>query len=48
MNSAVISLVLKKNPLTLLQGVFRIRKPRVIYHNTDFSENVSSGIRCFL
>ena len=38
--------VLKNNPSELPQGVFR--KPREIYHNIDFSENVSSGIRCVL
>ena len=47
MNSA-ISPVLKNNPSKLSQGVLRKRKPREIYHNIDFSENVSSGIRCIL
>ena len=48
MNSVVISPVLKNKPWKLSQGVFRIRKPREIYHNIDFSENASSGIRCIL
>ena len=47
MNS-VISPGLKKNPSKLSQAVFRIRKPPEIYHNIDFSENVSYGIRCIL
>ena len=47
MNSVVISPVLKNNPSKLSQGVFRVRKPGEIYH-IDFSENVSSGIRCIL
>ena len=38
--------VLKNNPLELSQGVFW--KPSEIYHNIDFSENVSFGIRCAL
>ena len=47
MNS-VISPVLNNNPTKLSQGVFLIRKPREIYHNIDFSENISSGVRCIL
>ena len=43
MNS-VISPVLKNNPSKLSQGDFCIRKPREIYHNIDFRENVGSGI----
>ena len=50
MNYIVIPPVLKKNPLNLSQGVVCIRKPRdhikLSHHNFDFSENVSSGIRC--
>ena len=48
MNEVIIPLILKNNPLKLSQGVFCIRKPCEIYHNIDFSENVSSGIRCIL
>ena len=48
MKAAVIPLVLKNNPSKLSQGVFYIRTPPEIYYNIDFSENVSSGIRCIL
>ena len=39
---------LNNNPSNLSQSVFRVRKPREIYHNIDFTENVSYGIRCIL
>ena len=48
MNPIVIPSVLKNNPTKCSQCVFRIRKPREIYHNINFSENVSFGVRCIL
>ena len=45
MNCVVIPPVLNNNPSKLSQGVLCIREHREIYHNLDFSENVSSGIR---
>ena len=53
MNPVVIPPILKNNPSKLPQGVFRIRnvfrlgKPREIYHNIDFSEN-NFGIKWIL
>ena len=44
----VIPLILTKNLSKLSQGVFHVRKPHEIYHNIDFSENVSSRITCIL
>ena len=46
MNCAVIPPVLKNKASKLSQVLFYIPKTREIYHNIDFSENVSSGIRC--
>ena len=46
MHCVVIPQVLKKNPSRLPQGVYCIRKPREIYHDIDFKEKISSGIRC--
>ena len=48
MISVVIPPVLKNNPSNLSQAVFRIRNPRETYYYIDFSESVSSGIRCIL
>ena len=46
MNCVVIPPVLKNSPWKLSQGVYCIRKPRKIYHNIDFSENIGPRIRC--
>ena len=46
MNCVVIPPILKKKPSKLSQVLFCIPKTREIYHSIDFSENVSSEIRC--